>query len=181
VHEQPRPPCLITHARAWRNTIPSQRDFRFFLGCARGPGLAGIVASLALIGAWMQVPRAVARDRCAIVRWLNFPHSRAIHAAVRGTAIPPPTPEPRTRGGIRLSERRGRNLNPRRTQKPETVFETAASGLLRGADRDHEEGDRRSPGASCKEAQPAERGRDELKPILTRAVTRVCQTSNATR
>src|SRR5438309_1053609 len=28
--------------------------------------------------------------------------------------------------GIRLGERRGRDLNPRRTQKPETVFETAA-------------------------------------------------------
>ena len=28
--------------------------------------------------------------------------------------------------GLRLSERRGRDLNPRRTQRPETVFETAA-------------------------------------------------------
>jgi hypothetical protein len=43
------------------------------------------------------------------------------------------------------------------------------------------EGDRRSPGASCQEAQPPERGRDELKPIFTRAVTHVCQMSNDTR
>jgi hypothetical protein len=40
--------------------------------------------------------------------------------------------------GSRLIERRGRDLNPRRTQKPETVFETAASNqckTLRYADQ----------------------------------------------
>src|ERR671936_214074 len=36
--------------------------------------------------------------------------------------------DPRSRiwAAIRLGERRGRDLNPRRTQRPETVFETAA-------------------------------------------------------
>jgi hypothetical protein len=35
-------------------------------------------------------------------------------------------PEPRKHTRISLKRRRGRDLNPRRTQRPETVFETAA-------------------------------------------------------
>ena len=50
------------------------------------------------------------------------PRHPARQAALAGGARS--RPNPAQRGEIRLPERRGRDLNPRRTQRPVTVFET---------------------------------------------------------
>jgi hypothetical protein len=73
-----------------------------------------------------------------------------------------------------LSRAEGEGFEPSSDPKARNGFRDRRNVGRYAANRDHEERDRRSPGASCKESQPAERRRDELKPIFTRAVTLVC-------
>jgi hypothetical protein len=96
---------------------------------AVGPGslLQTRGTSLAPIAAVKQVARQLLRDSLATVSG-STPTALPRHPArplalVRGTRS---GRNPAQRGEIRLTERRGRDLNPRRTQRPVTVFETAA-------------------------------------------------------
>jgi hypothetical protein len=66
--------------------------------------------------------------------WLSCRQARAAASLAKwSTTEGEISQESRSGSGIRPSERRGRDLNPRRTQKPETVFETVRKTLYAGS------------------------------------------------